>query len=172
MATGVLPEASSLSSLLNAPMSAGRVVWIGLRLARRGAVNPVQSVEAIAGQGLGGDHYKTARNSARQVTLIQREHLDAIASFLGRERIEPSLVRRNIVVEGVNLLALKDRRISIGQAQLEWSGPCDPCARMEEALGAGGFNAMRGHGGITARIIRTGRIMVGDPVERASSDPV
>jgi MOSC domain-containing protein YiiM len=54
------------------------------------------------------DRYNN-NGGARQVTLIQAEHLEAIASFLGKEKIEPGLTRRNIVVEGINLLSLKGK---------------------------------------------------------------
>ena len=124
----------------------------------------MERVAAIAGKGLQGDRYKSRTGSARQVTLIQAEHLDAIGTFLQGQRIDPALLRRNIVVEGINLLALKDRRFSLGTAILEYSGACHPCSRMEENLGPGGYNAVRGHGGITARVIQSGEICIGDSV--------
>jgi MOSC domain-containing protein YiiM len=96
------------------------------------------------------------------VTLIAEEALAAVAAYLRRERVEPALVRRNVLVRGVNLLALKGRRFALGGAVLEASGECHPCSRMEEALGPGGYNAMRGHGGITARVLEGGRVAVGD----------
>jgi MOSC domain-containing protein YiiM len=68
------------------------------------------------------------------------------------------------LVEGVNLLSLKGKQFRIGEAVFEYSGECHPCSRMEEALGVGGYNAMRGHGGITARVLSSGEIKTGDTV--------
>ena len=80
--------------------------------------------------------------------------------------VEPAELRRNIVVEGINLVALKGRRFSIGAAVLEATGECHPCSRMEEVFGQGGYNAVRGRGGVTARVLTEGAIRIGDPVER------
>jgi MOSC domain-containing protein YiiM len=163
---------STLAALFDAPMKPGRVVWIGVRPARRDPVVPLQSAEAKAGKGLVGDRYRTSSNGARQVTLIQAESLSAIASYLQREPIDPALLRRNIVVQGMNLLALKNKRFMVGTALLEYSGECHPCSRMEEAFGAGGYNAVRGHGGITARIISDGLIRLDDSIYVVDSGPM
>jgi MOSC domain-containing protein YiiM len=152
----------SLAELLATLPQTGRVAWIGVRPARRASVAAVDAVEAISGRGLAGDHY--AHDGNRQVTLIQVEHLAAVAAFVGRQTLDPALLRRNIVVAGLNLLALKGRGFRAGGALLEATGPCEPCSRMEEALSPGGYNAMRGHGGITARVVAGGPIRVGDAV--------
>ncbi|HEY9044362.1 MAG TPA: MOSC domain-containing protein [Ohtaekwangia sp.] len=141
----------------------GKVKVISFRPKRLEAVRFVSEILAIKDKGLEGDRYKNT-GGARQVTLIQAEHLDAIASYLGREKIDPALTRRNIVVEGINLLALKGKQFRIGEALFEYSGECHPCSRMEESFGPGGYNAMRGHGGITAKVIEGGLIKEGDDV--------
>lgn len=156
---------SPLSALLDAPMQPGRVIWIGVRPARSAPLVSLESVMAEAGKGLVGDRYKTKSNGARQVTLIEAESLAAIAAYLRRAQVEPELLRRNIVVQGMNLLALKNKRFRIGEAVLEYSGECHPCSRMEDNLGVGGYNAVRGHGGITARILEGGNITCGDLVQ-------
>ena len=142
----------------------GRVEWIGIRPARRALVVSVPEVEAVAGYGLAGDHYASKTNGTRQVTLIQAEHLEAVARILGKSEVRADAVRRNLVVAGINLYALRDRKFRIGTVMLEGSGPCEPCSRMEEALGTGGYNAMRGHGGIIARILEGGLLKAGDAV--------
>lgn len=153
-------ELAKLMSLFPRP---GRVEWIGVRPGRRQALIAVSSVEASEGRGLKGDRYSSG--GKRQVTLIQAEHLDVVAALLGLSALDPGRVRRNIVVSGINLYALRDRRFRVGDALLAGSGTCDPCSRMEEALGPGGYNAMRGHGGITARVVEGGVISVGGAVE-------
>ena len=142
----------------------GRVEWIGLCTARRGVVQIVSEATVEVGTGLVGDHHATTGKSERQVTLIQHEHLPVVASILGREEVRPEEVRRNLVISGINLIALKDQTFRIGGAVLQGSGPCVPCSRMSEVLGKGGYNAMRGHGGITACVLEAGTIRVGDRV--------
>lgn len=155
----------SLKELMRAPMKPGRLVWIGLRPAHRQPLEAVAAAEVLLASGLAGDHYPGKGDGKRAVTLIQAEHLDAVAAMLSLPAITPLQTRRNLVVAGLNLLALKGRRFQIGDAQFEMTGDCAPCARMNENLGPGGFQAMRGHGGITARVLRAGRIAVGDAVQ-------
>jgi len=159
------PPTSSLRDLMDAPMRPGAVTWIGVRGARRAPMTALQTVAVVAGEGLIGDRY-SRRDGARQATLIAAESLKAIASHLGRETVLPEDLRRNIVVEGLNLLALKERRFQIGTGIFETTGECHPCSFLEAQLGVGGYNAARGLGGITARVIQSGQLSVGDRVVR------
>jgi MOSC domain-containing protein YiiM len=162
-------EGVTIKDLLNTLPQEGEVRWVSVRPERRSMPVEQESVHADASRGLKGDHYGGGADGKRQVTLINEEHLKAVASFLGIEALNPGLLRRNIMVKGINLLALKDQQFQIGEAILEMTGLCQPCSRMEENLGEGGYNAMRGHGGITARIVRSGLIKVGDKVKLISS---
>ena len=120
----------------------------------------VNEVMADFYSGLIGDRY-SGSNGKRQVTLIQWEHLSVLESMMGKN-IAPELLRRNLVIKGINLLALKSRKFRIGEAIFQTTGFCHPCSRMEKVLGAGGYNAMRGHGGLTAQVLKAGLICVGD----------
>lgn len=139
----------------------GRLTWIGLRTERRGLIAAVPAAE-VTGSGLVGDH--RARPGKRAVTLIQEEHLPVIAALCGLASLPPELLRRNLVVGGLNLSALRGRFVRIGDVTLEVTGPCAPCSRMEVVLGEGGYNAMRGHGGMTAAVLQGGRLQIGMPV--------
>lgn len=159
-----MTETSPLQVLLNTLPQVGLVEWIGVRPSRGETMMALESVQVNCGTGLEGDRFKGRPESPRQVTLIQQEHLAVIAACLGRESVEASLLRRNIVVSGINLLALKDKHFRVGDVVLEFTGPCHPCSKMERLLGAGGYNAMRGHGGITARVHEAGVIRLSDAV--------
>ncbi len=157
----MLNPSSTLAALLTAPVRPGRVEWIGLRPARRAAMRAVEAVHLDTADGVAGDRY-AGRSGERHVTLIQRENLNAIAAHLGLDLVLPEQLRRNVVISGLNLLALKERRFQLGAAVLEMTGECHPCSRMEETFGPGGYNAVRGHGGITARVLDAGGVRVGD----------
>ena len=171
------PDAEgSLRALAGRFARPGRLDAILLRPARDVAMRSVESALAIAGRGIDGDRGAlVARDrpagGKRQVTLLQREHLPVLAALVGWPEVDPKCLRRNLVVSGLNLLAARslfaDRplRLRIGATVLlEVTGACDPCSRMEGVLGSGGYNAMRGHGGVTARILAGGTFSVGDSV--------
>ncbi len=154
----------------------GRVQAILLRPARGAPVLAVPSVLALQDRGLEGDRSALAKPTRagghkRQVTLMQAEHLSLIAAWVGRDAIDATLLRRNLVIAGINLLSARSLfadqpvHIAIGdQMILLATGPCDPCSKMEAELGVGAYNAMRGHGGLTARVLAGGTIAVGDAV--------
>jgi MOSC domain-containing protein YiiM len=136
----------------------GRVEAILVRPRKRGDVELVESWtlgDPAADHGAGRDQ--------RQVTLIQSEHVDVIGGLLGRP-VPWTTFRRNVLVSGLNLEACLRGEFSVGEVVLRGTIRCDPCNRMEEALGAGGYLAMLGHGGICASVVSTGTIRVGDVV--------
>jgi len=173
------PAAGAMAALMREFPRRGRVEQILLRPARGVATESVPQAVAVAGAGLLGD--RTASPIAlrpdrpgghkRQVTLIQAEHLPLLAAWSGRDAVDAALLRRNIVVSGLNLLSARALfagdvfALHLGdEVVLHLTGPCDPCSKMEAVLGRGGYNAMRGHGGVTARVARGGRLAVGDAV--------
>ena len=171
---------AGLRQLVRQFASQGRLEAILLRPARDAPMRPVEVAEALAGQGLVGDRAvkpstsgaagPRATGGKRQVTLLQAEHLAVIAALAGHAAISPLLLRRNLVVSGLNLLAARSlfkdtpMLLRLGEVLLEITGPCEPCSKMETLLGRGGYNAMRGHGGVTARVLQGGWLRVGDGV--------
>ncbi|WP_372833956.1 MOSC domain-containing protein [Puniceibacterium confluentis] len=149
-----------MRDLLRRHHAPGRIVWIGVRAARLADLRDVESC-ALSDSGLEGDH---ARPGKRALTLLQAEHLPVIAALAGLAEVTPQMLRRNIVVAGINLSALRGASVCLGAAVIEITGPCAPCSRMETTLGRGMYNAMRGHGGWCASVTVPGRIARGDSV--------
>jgi MOSC domain-containing protein YiiM len=153
----------------------GELSWIGLRPSRKAEILEVDSIQAIAESGLDGDHrFENTLGSGRQVTLISEEYISQIEHFLSLSRsknqtphqqtVHPRLLRRNLVIKGMNLDALRYQQFSIGAAIFEAGALCHPCLRMEALLGKGGIAAMMGHGGLCLKVIQSGKITLGDTV--------
>ena len=141
------------------------VQCIGVRPRRRELLQSLSLVKAVADLGLEGDHRMSKTpGSGRQVTLISQEFVTQIAAHLGEADLDPARLRRNIVLSGLNLNALRRQRFWVGEALLEATQLCHPCARMETELGPGGVVAMFGYGGLCAKVIQSGSIECGTSV--------
>lgn len=152
---------------LCADIAPGKLEWIGLRSVRRGEVLVVESAEAVVDLGLAGDHrMKKTPGSARQVTLISSGYIQQICQHSRHQSIDPRLLRRNLVISGMNMNLLRYQRLQIGDVIIETNALCHPCSRMDENLGKGGAAAMFGYGGLCAKIIQGGILRVGDDVVR------
>jgi len=139
----------------------GVLEYIVIRPARKQDVDIKMEAQLSEGKGIEGDHY--AKSGKREVTLIQAEHLEAVALQLSLH-MPRGITRRNLVVRDTPLLELIHKRIQIGQAVLEITGECHPCTRMDEVLGSGGLKAMAHKGGVTARVVQSGLIQSGDAI--------
>ena len=146
------------------------IQWIGVRPRRREPLVAVTDAEAVADLGLRGDHRMTKTpGSGRQVTFISREFVTQIELHLGKSDLDPAVLRRNSVVSGINLNALRRQQFWFGDALFEATQLCYPCARMEAELGPGGVVAMMGYGGLCAKVLQTGQIAIGDSLRLATS---
>jgi MOSC domain-containing protein YiiM len=176
-----MDDAVNLRDLSQRFAAEGRIEAIILRPQRREKPVLVAQTRAEPGRGLIGDHRADSARTdehaqKRELTLLQFEHLPVVARLCNLQAVDPILLRRNLVISGINLLAMHSLfpglrlEWALGdEVRIEVTGTCDPCSRMEEALGAGGYNAMRGHGGMTARLLNGGLLRIGDRVHLAAA---
>lgn len=134
------------------------------------AMESVEEVKTVAGCGIEGDRYCegtgywTRFGDVCQITLISGEDLDYIESELGLG-IKNGEHRRNIITRGLDLGDLRRKRFRVGEALLEYDRPRPPCKHVQDMTEAGMTRALRGRGGICARVVRAGAIRPGDTIE-------
>lgn len=136
----------------------------GIHIASRTWPDPVHSVEeveAVAGAGLVGDRKYGAR---RQISIVSTEELADAGAELGAD-IAPGSTRRQITISGTRLDRTEGATIRLGEVVVSVSGDCSPCDEMNETVGPGARDALRGRAGVTGTIVSGGIIRVGDPVE-------
>ena len=153
-------------------MFRGRVVAIFVAPAAGAPMEARDAVTASAHSGLAGDRYcaRTGTYSAtnrgpRDVTLIEREAIDAVRAEHGIAVAE-SDTRRNLVTEGVPLNHLVGRTFRVGDTTMRGVRLAEPCAYLEQLTGLVGVNRAFTHrGGLRAEILADAELRVGDTVE-------
>ena len=130
----------------------------------------VEEVHTIEGCGIEGDRYCegtgfwTRFGDVCQVTLIEGEDLDYIEDELGIQ-VKNGEHRRNIITRGIRLDETRKKRFRIGEAILEYDRPRPPCRHVQDLSEPGMTRALKGRGGICARVVTGGLIRAGDAIE-------
>ena len=70
----------------------------------------------------------------------------------------PDVYRRNLVVAGVDLMALMGREFELQGVRFMGMVEAKPCYWMDEALAPGAEEALRGCGGLRARVLTSGQL--------------
>lgn len=117
----------------------------------------VDRVECVAGKGLKGDRFFDFKQDYKgQVTFFSEEVYESLCEKLQVSDREPYVFRRNIVVRGVDLNALIGQEFEIQGVRFAGTQECTPCYWMDQAFAPGAEQALKGRGGLRARILTDG----------------
>lgn len=128
------------------------------------AVEERRRVDCLAGRGIEGDRFLDHKEDYKgQITLFSWEVFVAMRDQFGRPGLSAAVLRRNVLVEGLDLNALVGARFRLQELELEGVEECRPCYWMDQALAPGAEDWMRGRGGLRCRILNDGALCVDTP---------
>ncbi|MCB1800656.1 MAG: sulfurase [Gammaproteobacteria bacterium] len=133
------------------------------------SMQSLDAVDCIAGVGLQGDRYAEGtghwiKTDGCQVTLITTEEL-ARSARRGAAGWEPGWHRRNLVIDGIPVAALRRSRLRIGAVIFEFHRLRPPCGYLDRIVSPGAAKALGKGGGVGLYVCNDGRIHRGDEVE-------
>ena len=127
--------------------------------------NPIvekSEIRCVAGRGIEGDRYFDFKEQFKgQITFFAYEVSRDLQRALNRADIPPSVFRRNVILEGVDLNSLIGKTFELQGVTFEGTEECSPCYWMDTAFGPGALDALKGRGGLRARILTDGVLKVG-----------
>lgn len=122
--------------------------------------NPViemDEVKLVAGQGIRGDRFFGYREDYKgQITFFSSEVYRRLCAKFGVTDRPPSVFRRNVIVSGVDLNALIGQEFTLQGIRFLGTSECTPCYWMNQAFHEGAEEALRGNGGLRAKILTSG----------------
>ena len=155
-------------------MFQGKLLAIYIGATKKGPMQSVACVQAVAGQALVGDRYGdllVRKQPEQEITLIESEAIEAAMTEDGLQ-FEPHLARRNLLTRGVPLNHLVDRTFKVGEVTLRGILLCEPCGHLEKLTIKGIRQALVHRGGLRAQILEGGTITVGDAIEPVENPAV
>lgn len=122
-------------------------------------IQKVDTVECVAGRGLTGDRYFDHKEDYKgQITFFDWAVYEQVRKDFNCPQLDPSAFRRNVLTSGIDLNTLIGQRFTLQGIEFEGSEECRPCLWMDEAAAPGVYEALKGFGGLRARILSSGRL--------------
>lgn len=123
----------------------------------------VAKVECVAGRGLRGDRFFDYQEDYKgQITFFSAEVFDRLCDEFGIGDKPAGVLRRNIIVSGVDLLSLIGKEFEIQGVRFCGTQHCAPCEWMNVAFAPGAKEFLRDNAGLRARIVNEGTLTVGE----------
>jgi MOSC domain-containing protein YiiM len=120
-------------------------------------------IECIAGHGIRGDRYYDYQEDYKgQITFFSSEVFESLARNFDLTSKSPGVLRRNVIVSGVDLNKLIDEEFVIQGVRFRGTGHCKPCYWLDRAFAAGTESFLEGNGGLRAQILTDGALAVGE----------
>lgn len=121
----------------------------------------VDELECVAGRGVRGDRFFDYKPDYKgQITFFAEEVYEDLCAVLGVRSKAPSAFRRNVITRGIELNSLIGREFEIQGVRFLGTGECSPCYWQDGAFAPGAEQALKGRGGLRAKILSDGRLRV------------
>ena len=125
------------------------------------AITRVPEARCVAGKGLEGDRFFDYKEDYKgQITFFALGVYEALCQKFDVHDRDPGVFRRNVIVSDVDLNALIGQTFEVQGIQFEGTQEAKPCDWMNQAFAEGAEEALKGRGGLRARILADGVIRV------------
>jgi hypothetical protein len=169
LADGFLLAASDIAlarpPLPTAPSDVGNVERIWVSPSAGAPAQALESVQALAGQGLDGDRHVNgtgtfpSRLPGSALTLVEAEVCESF-----QPPLEPDEHRRNVMTRGIALNQLVGHEFTVGVVRCRGMRLCEPCTVVQRYATRPVLRDLVHRGGLRADILADGVISVGDEV--------
>lgn len=119
------------------------------------------AIHCVAGSGIRSDRFFNYKENYKgQITFFSDEVYRSLCDeFEIRDKL-PSVFRRNVIVQGAGLNSLVGQEFELQGIRFAGVEECKPCYWMDQAFCPGAEHALKGRGGLRARILTSGILRV------------
>ena len=117
----------------------------------------VDEVACVAGKGLMGDRFFGWKEDYKgQITFFAHEVYERLCEQFAVTGVGPSVFRRNVITKDTDLNALIGVEFEVQGIRFLGTEESRPCYWMNQAFAEGAEDAMKGVGGLRAKILCDG----------------